>query len=126
LSPLFVVHVTAALVSPALFLLRASRALAGLDPAAGLLRWAPHAVDTVLLAAGITLAARLGQYPFVHGWLTAKVLALVAYIVLGHVAVRRARSHAGRLAALGGALAALLYLYAVAFTRSPLPSIGPV
>ena len=59
----------------------------------------------------------LGAIPF--GWLTAKLTALVAYIVLGHIAVRRARSRQLKIAAWVAALAVLLYIYAVAFTKSP-------
>lgn len=51
------------------------------------LRIAPHLNDTLLLAAAIALAAMSAQYPFVQGWLTAKLLALLAYIALGRVAL---------------------------------------
>lgn len=47
-------------------------------------RWVrvvPHVVDTVLLPSAIALAFMIEQYPLAHGWLTAKVLGLVAYIV---------------------------------------------
>lgn len=47
------------------------------------LRWIPHANDTVLLAAAIGLLMVTPWMPFVHGWLTAKVLLLVGYIVAG-------------------------------------------
>ena len=39
----------------------------------------PHINDTLLLVAGIVLAVRIQQYPFVHGWLTAKMLALTRF-----------------------------------------------
>lgn len=50
------------------------------------LRYASYTVDTVLLTAALMLATMLHQYPFVHAWLTAKVVLLVAYIVLGVLA----------------------------------------
>ena len=53
------------------------------------LRIAPHVVDTVLLGSALWLCWIIGQYPFVQGWLTAKVLALVAYILLGRAALGR-------------------------------------
>jgi uncharacterized membrane protein SirB2 len=87
---------------------------------ARLVRVAPHVVDTVLLASALWLAWMLGQYPFVHGWLTAKVLGLVAYIVLGAVALRRGRTKRARLAAFAAALLAAAYIVAVALTRDPL------
>lgn len=87
-------------------------------------RWvriAPHVVDTVLLASAIALALMLGQYPLVHGWLTAKVLGLIAYIVLGTIALRRGRTRAIRITAFCGALLVFAYIVAVATTKSVLP-----
>lgn len=83
-------------------------------------RVAPHVVDTVLLASAIWLAWFLGQMPFVHAWITAKVLALLAYIVLGAVALR-GRTRPVRIAAFGAALAAAGYIVAVALTRDATP-----
>jgi uncharacterized membrane protein SirB2 len=80
-------------------------------------RVAPHVVDTLLLASAFWLAWFLGQYPFVHGWLTAKVLALVAYIALGSVALTHGGSKGTRVAALAGALVAAGYIVSVALTR---------
>jgi len=82
-------------------------------------RMAPHAVDTVLLASAIALAWLSGQYPFAQGWLTAKVLALAAYIVLGTIALKPGRSPTLRRAAFTLALATVLYIVSVALTRDP-------
>jgi uncharacterized membrane protein SirB2 len=87
-------------------------------------RWvrvAPHVVDTLLLASAIALAVWSGQYPGAQGWLSAKVLALVGYIVLGAVALKRGRTKAVRGCAFAGALAMFAYIVAVAVTRHPLP-----
>lgn len=54
-------------------------------------RLLPHANDSILLAAALTLAVMIGQYPFIDDWLTAKVCGLLAYILLGAVALRAAR-----------------------------------
>jgi uncharacterized membrane protein SirB2 len=86
-------------------------------------RIAPHVVDTVLLASAVWLAWSLGQYPFVHGWLTAKVLGLAAYIVLGTIALKRGRTRFIRATAFAGALAAAGYVVWVALTRNPLPGL---
>jgi uncharacterized membrane protein SirB2 len=77
--------------------------------------------DSLLLGAGIALAWMLHQYPFGVPWLTAKLLALLAYILFGTLALRRGRSL--RIRAVSGllALASAGYLRAVALTRSPLP-----
>ena len=48
-------------------------------------RWvriAPHVIDTLLLVSAIALTITVNQYPLTHSWLTAKLIALVAYIVL--------------------------------------------
>jgi uncharacterized membrane protein SirB2 len=85
-------------------------------------RWVkvlPHVNDTLLLAAAIALAVMLRQYPFVHGWLTAKTLALVAYIVLGSMALRPGRPKSARVAAWIAAQAVFLYIVAVALTKNP-------
>lgn len=88
-------------------------------------RVVPHIIDTLLLASAIALAVRLQQYPFVHDWLTAKVLALIAYIVLGAVGLRYGRTRRVRTAAWVAALLTFGYIVAVALTRDPLPYLGP-
>ena len=82
-------------------------------------RIAPHVVDTVLLGSAIWLAWALGQFPFVHGWITAKVIALFAYIVLGAIALRRGRTKGIRAAAFAAALATAGYIVSVALARDP-------
>src|SRR3990172_7406039 len=54
-------------------------------------RVAPHIIDTALLVSAILLTLQIRQYPFVHGWLTAKVLALAAYIVIGAIGLKYSR-----------------------------------
>lgn len=122
--PLLIAHITLALTSPVLFSVRAWRSIRGLDPARGWLRVTPHIVDTLLLLAGITLAITIRQYPFVNGWLTAKLIGLIAYIGVGHAAVRRAHSRGGKIAAWLIGLAIVLYIYAVAVTKDPAVGIG--
>lgn len=79
----------------------------------------PHIIDTVLLVSAIVLTIILHQYPFVYGWLTAKVCALIVYILLGTVALKRGKTYQLRLFALIGAYLAFFYIVAVALTRSP-------
>jgi len=79
----------------------------------------PHVVDTVLLISAIALALRISQYPFVHAWLSAKLLALLAYIVLGSIALKYGRSRRVRALSYGLALGVFLYIVGVAVTRSP-------
>ena len=84
------------------------------------LRIAPHVVDTVLLASALGLAWMSGQYPFAQSWLTAKLVALLAYIAFGTVALKRGRSKPVRTAAFALALVTVLYIVSVALTRNPL------
>jgi uncharacterized membrane protein SirB2 len=85
-------------------------------------RWvriAPHVIDTILLASAIYLAVTSQQYPGVHPWLTAKVVALVAYVLLGTIALKRGKTRRIRRAAWLGALATFAYIVGVALTRNP-------
>ncbi|MBI1942766.1 MAG: SirB2 family protein [Betaproteobacteria bacterium] len=83
------------------------------------MRIAPHLVDTVLLASALWLSWALGQYPFVHGWLTVKVLGLLAYIGFGMFALRRGRTRGVRAACFVLALLSAAYVVSVALTRDP-------
>lgn len=84
-------------------------------------RVAPHVVDTLLLASALWLAWFLGQVPLVHGWITAKIVALLAYIVLGSVALKRGRTKGVRTGAFAAALAVAAYIVAVALSRDATP-----
>lgn len=114
-------HVTTVMLSFGLFVLRGAWML---DDSPQLRqRWVrivPHVIDTLLLASAIGLAIILRQYPFLHGWLTAKVLGLIAYIILGGVALKRGPTKAIRAVAWVAALATFGYIVSVAVTRSPL------
>ena len=79
----------------------------------------PHAVDTVLLLSALGLAWLSQQWPFAQAWLTAKVLALVLYIVLGTLALKRARTLGARITAFVAAFAVYLYIVGAAISRSP-------
>ncbi|HSQ03738.1 MAG TPA: SirB2 family protein, partial [Burkholderiales bacterium] len=113
------VHVTCAALSYTLFLVRGVWMMRGSLALRG--RWvriAPHVVDTVLLASAITLAVLVRQYPFVVGWLTAKVIALVAYIGLGTIALHRGKTMRMRVMMWIVAQAVFLYIVAVAVTHN--------
>lgn len=80
----------------------------------------PHYIDTVFLASAITLATLSGQYPFVVSWVTAKVCALVIYILLGATALRWGASRRIRIVAFVAAVATYLWIISVALTKNPL------
>jgi uncharacterized membrane protein SirB2 len=116
------VHVGAVVVSFGLFFLRGLWMMAAPDKlAARWVRIVPHVIDTVLLISAIALAAMTAQYPFVQPWLTAKVLALLVYILLGSVAIRRGRTRRLRIVAWILALTVFGYMVAVARARVPFP-----
>jgi uncharacterized membrane protein SirB2 len=81
-------------------------------------RIAPHIIDTLLLASAIGLAVWSHQYPGQQPWLTVKVVALLGYIVLGSIALKRGRTKGQRQAALVAALALFLYIGLVAVTKA--------
>ena len=83
-------------------------------------RWVrivPHVVDTLLLASALTMVIWSEQYPFVQSWLTAKVLALIAYIGLGAIALKYGKRKSVRVCALALALIIFLYIASVAATK---------
>ncbi len=84
-------------------------------------RITPHIVDSTLLGSAITLAYLSGQYPLVNGWLTAKVLGLLVYIVLGAVALKRGKSVMVRRNCFVLAICCYAYIVSVALTRQVLP-----
>lgn len=114
-------HIAAVIASGTLFALRGVGVLAGARwPMWAPLRYVTYAVDTVLLTAALMLATILHQYPFVHGWLTAKVLLLVGYIVLGSFALKRAPTTRARALFFVAAIAVYLLIVSIARAHHPL------
>ena len=114
------IHVGSVAASYVLFVLRGVWMLRG--SAVLRERWVrvvPHAVDTVLLVSAVTIAVMSRQYPFDAPWLTAKVLALFAYVGLGSAALTRGPTTSIRLTAWLAAQCVFLYIVAVALTRDP-------
>ena len=114
------IHVTAVVLSGAGFLLRGLLMLRE-SPLLQkrLLKVLPHVIDTILLGSALAMAVISAQYPFVLPWLTAKVLGLLAYIVFGMMALKRARTKGLRAAWFVAALTAFGYIVSVALTRDP-------
>jgi uncharacterized membrane protein SirB2 len=83
------------------------------------IRVLPHINDTVLLSAAVGLVLMSGQYPFVDAWLTAKVLGLTAYIILGSLALRAGSAPGIRISAWLAALVVFGWIVSVALTRQP-------
>lgn len=114
-------HLTTVVLSFALFTLRGVWML--IDSPLLQRRWVriiPHVIDTVLLASAMGLTLILEQYPFVHGWLTAKALGLIAYIILGSIALKYGPTKPIRAGAWVAALAMFGYIVSVALAHDPL------
>lgn len=117
-------HVALVVASGLLFASRGVAVLAGQAwPLRTSLRVTSVAIDTALLAAGVALWLLLGLHPAQDAWLGTKLLLLVAYIVLGSLALRRARTLRARALALFSALACYLFMVSVAMARHPLGAL---
>lgn len=118
-------HIACVVLSGSGFLLRGILMLRDSPPPPQRwLRILPHVNDTVLLAAALTLMLMAGWYPFVDPWITAKVFGLVAYIILGSLALRPGRGKGLRLASWLAALAVFGYIVSVALLHDPRGAIG--
>jgi len=84
------------------------------------LRYSSYAIDTTLLIAAILLMTILHQYPFVNGWLTAKVVLLVAYVGLGTLALKRGRTRCIRIIAFAAALLTYALMIGIAVAHEPI------
>jgi len=72
-------------------------------------RYVTDAIDTLLLASGVGLMFSFGLYPDEQPWLAVKLVAVVVYIAIAHLALKRCRSTYARAAA--WSMAALVFFY---------------
>lgn len=112
-------HVTCVVLSAAGFLLRGTWMITGNALLRHrLTRVLPHVIDSTLLLSAIALAVMIEQYPFSAGWVTAKVIGLLAYILLGTLALKRGRTRSIRFAAFAAAIAVYAWIVSVALTKN--------
>lgn len=119
---LLALHRLTVVVSLALFVLRGFWRMS--DSPMLTRKWVkivPHANDTLLLLAAVGLLYVAALNPLQHGWVMAKIVGLIAYIVLGTLALKRAKTATQRNLAFVGALAAFGYIAAVAVTKQVIP-----
>ena len=86
-------------------------------------KWAkvlPHIIDTILLLSAAWLCVLISQYPFQADWVTFKVIGVVAYILMGMVALKWSRTVAMRWVGFIGALAWIAVIGKVAVTKQAL------
>ncbi|MCI0518338.1 MAG: SirB2 family protein [Woeseiaceae bacterium] len=114
------VHVGLAMLSIGGFLLRAywmTRVSRMLDRR--IVQIVPHVIDTAFLVSGVALVLLLQLQVTQSPWLLAKLLALVAYIVFGTIALKRGRTLGIRLTALLLAVLTFVYIVGAAINKSP-------
>jgi len=113
------VHVGTAILTISGFVLRGYWMFSG-SPNLQLkvVRVLPHIVDTVFLVTGIVLIVILNLPVMSQAWLLMKFAALVAYIVLGTIALGRGKSMRSRTIAFVLALATFAYIAGVALSKS--------
>jgi uncharacterized membrane protein SirB2 len=115
------VHVAAVSSSGVLFMLRGMALHLGARWAMSApLRYLSYSIDIVLLTAALMLATLLQQYPFVHAWLTVKVVLLAVYVVLGSFALKRGRTPRVRTVCWIAALLVYGFIISVARAHHPL------
>lgn len=78
-------------------------------------------IDTILLISAISLTFIIKQYPLSHDWLTAKVTALVLYVLFGTIALNRGKNRRVRQGALFIAFLSIAYIIWVARNHYPWP-----
>lgn len=115
-------HIGLAVASGGLFALRGLLVLAGRQHWArhALSRYLSYTIDTALLTAALMLLVVLHLNPFTTAWLGVKLLVLVAYIVLGYLALGGTRPRGQRVALYLAALACFGFIYSVARAHHPL------
>ena len=84
----------------------------------------PHVVDTCLLISAISLAWIAQINPLSQYWLSAKIIALLMYIVLGSFAIKRATTRRGQLLSFSAACASFTYIILVAISKQAIPFIA--
>jgi len=112
------IHVTSAVLSIVFFLIRAVWSVtenALLQHKA--VKVLPHIIDTVLLVCGVILAAMIGPS---QPWILAKIIALVFYIGVGTLAIKRGKTPTSRAVAAIIATLIFFYIVGVALAHNPM------
>ncbi len=118
-SMLKLIHVSAAVLTISGFILRSFWMLVE-SPKLGhrIVLVAPHVIDTVFLFSGLGLIWTLNLPVLNQPWLLTKFVALIVYILLGTVALKRGKTRRIRIGALALALLTFAYIAGVALSKS--------
>ncbi len=118
-------HMSLAGSSGALFAMRGVAVLTGSAwPMHARWRKLSHVIDTLLLAAGLTLWFTLHLNPMQNTWLGVKLMLLAAYVVAGSLALKRGRTRSVQSGCFGCALSLYLLIALIAIAHRPLGPFG--
>ena len=114
-----IVHIATAFLSISSFILRG----VWMMKSSSLLqnRWVkvvPHINDTILLIAAIILVIVTAQYPGPTTWINIKIIALIIYIILGTIALKRGKTMRVRVIAFVSAVLIFVYIFDVAMSKT--------
>ena len=115
-------HVAMVACSGSLFLLRGLLVQLGRPriAMAAPVRYLSYTIDTTLLTAALMLLTILPHAMFANGWLTVKLVLVVAYVVLGVYALRRGRTPRARRIAYVAAVLLFAFIITIARAHHPL------
>ena len=118
-STLKLIHIGAAILTISGFVLRGFWMLIqSPNLEQRIVRIAPHIIDTVFLLSGVGLIWMLNLPVLSQPWLLTKFAALVVYILLGTIALKRGKTLRIRVTAFVLALSTFAYIAGVAMSKS--------
>lgn len=118
-STLKLIHISSAILTVSGFVLRGFWMLIeSPNLERHVVRIAPHIIDTVFLFSGIGLIWTLNLPVLNQPWLLTKFAALIVYILLGTIALKRGKTKRIRIGALVMALLTFAYIGGVALSKS--------
>ena len=112
-------HAALAVVSVALFVLRAAFSISHDEVLSRPVKVAMHLIDTVLFGLGCLLLYILSINPFVTPWIGIKLLAVVIYILFGML-LMRSKNKLVKVLVLILCCALATYIFKVALSKNPL------
>jgi len=115
-------HVSCVVISGSLFIYRYFRLSTRPDkPLAKALKVVPHINDTVLLSCAIGMLFVIGINPFTTPWLFGKILALIAYILIGAVCLRSPPGSKQQTVSFVAAISVFAYILLVGLSKQVMP-----
>lgn len=112
------IHMTSAVLSILFFVIRAYWSVSGSAMLQKrVVKIVPHIIDTILLVFGVILASMIGA---AQPWILAKIVALILYIGVGTIAIKRGKTPKTRAIAAVVAVIIFMYIVGVAIRHNPM------